>query len=826
MKMERALRLVLAALLVAAGPALARNGNEGKAADLTIHAGGTTEEDAGKPAKLVGPDARLQLVVTSRPAGVPAADVTATAHYAVAPEDVVKLHPNGRVTPLKDGTATITATAGDSKAEVQVTVERFTNPAPINFPNQVVPIFTKFGCNSGGCHGKSGGQNGFRLSLLGFEPTEDYEYLVKESLGRRVFPAAPEHSLLLLKAIATIPHGGGEKLKKDSGDYRLLVRWITQAMPYGRPEDPTLSSISVYPKNRILKTDGQQQLKIFAHYSDGSSEDISHTARYEPNDKSMAEVDEGGRVRMMGQPGSVAVMVRYQDRVGVFTALVPLGAEVKTLPPVRNVVDQVVFSRLKELGLPPSEICDDATFLRRVTLDLTGRLPSPESAKKFLADGSADKRDRAVDQLLSSEAYADFFANKWSAILRNRRDKATYEGGNFAFHQWIRTAIAQNRPYDQFVKEILTASGEISRNPAVAWYRQVTKDIEQTEDVAQLFLGVRIQCAHCHHHPYEKWSRQDYYGMTAFFSRVGRKEGLAPDEQRIFHNRGMAQAVNPKTNIAVKPTGLGEKTADLTADDDPRLALAEWMARKDNPFFAKALVNRYWKHFFNRGIVDPEDDMRETNPPSNRELLDTLARTFSEGGFNLKELARLIARSSTYQLSALPNQWNSTDRQSFSRYYPRRLPAEVLLDAIDQANGTITQFTGLPAGIRATQIPDHGGVNSYFLTVFGRPAGASACECERTGDASLAQSLHLLNSQDIHGKMSNGVAKELAADMKRQDAEKLTDLYYRAFGRAPRAEELKVATGHVEKAQPKEKQAAYEDIVWALINTKEFLFNH
>ncbi len=823
-KMERTIRLVLAALLLVGAPALAGNG--GASADLAIHAGGTTEEDAGKPAKLVGPDARLQLVVTSRPAGTPAADVTSTAHYSVAPEGVVKLHPNGRVTPIKDGAATITAVSGDSKAEVQVTVERFSNPTPINFPNQVVPIFTKFGCNSGGCHGKSGGQNGFRLSLLGFEPTEDYEYLVKESLGRRVFPAAPEHSLLLLKSIAAIPHGGGEKLKKDSGDYRLLVRWITQAMPYGRPEDPTLSSISVFPKNRVLKPDGQQQLKIFAHYSDGTAEDITHTARYEPNDKSMAEVDEAGRVKMMGQPGSVAVMVRYQDRVGVFQALVPLGVEVKNLPPAKNYVDEVVFARLKELGLPPSEVCDDQTFLRRVTLDLTGRLPSPDAARKFATDAGADKRDRVIDLLLSSEAYADFFANKWSAILRNRRDKETYQGGNFAFHQWVRSSIAQNKPYDQFVKEILTASGEISRNPAVAWYRQVTKDIEQTEDVAQLFLGVRIQCAHCHHHPYEKWSRQDYYGMTAFFSRVGRKEGLAPDEQRIFHNRGMAQALNPKTNVAVKPTGLGEKISDLTADDDPRLALAEWMARKDNPFFAKALVNRYWKHFFNRGIVDPEDDMRETNPPSNRELLETLARKFSEGGFNLKELARAIARSNTYQLSALPNQWNSSDRQSFSRYYPRRLPAEVLLDAIDQANGTTTTFTGLPVGIRATQIPDHGGVSSYFLTVFGRPAGASACECERTGDASLAQSLHLLNSQDIHGKMSSGVAKEMAADMKRTDAEKITDLYFRAFSRAPRAEELKVAGGHVEKAQAKDKQAAYEDIVWALINTKEFLFNH
>jgi hypothetical protein len=808
--------LLIAALLAAGG---------GDKAALTIHAAGADEAEAGKAAKLVGPEARLQLVVTHRDAAGKTSDATAKAAYKAAPEGVVAVDASGQVVPLKDGTATVTAAHEGMSTSVAVAVEKFAQPEPINFPNRVVPIFTKYGCNAGGCHGKSGGQNGFRLSLLGFEPQEDYEYLVKESFGRRLFPAAPEHSLFLLKGIGAIPHGGGDKLKKDSHDYRVIVRWIQQGMPYGKDTDPTINGLAVYPRHRTLGPDGRQQLRVVASYSDGSSEDVTHSARYEPNDKTMGEVDEAGRVKMLGTPGTVAIMVRYQDRVAVFEATVPLGVEVKNLPPAKTAADGPVFAKLTTLGLPPSPTSDDATFLRRVSLDLTGRLPSADRAKAFLADKAADKRDKLVEELLAGEGYADFFANKWSAILRNRRDKESYASGNFAFHAWLKQAMQENMPYDRFVREILTASGDISRNPAVAWWRQVTKDFEQTEDVAQLFLGVRIQCARCHHHPFEKWSGNDYYGLAAFFSRVGRKDGLGPDEQRVFHKRGAAAATHPKSKQALKPSGLGEKALELTADDDPRVALADWMGRKDNPFFAKSLVNRYWKHFFGRGIVDPEDDMRETNPPANRELLETLAKRFVETNFDLKELCRTIVKSSVYQLSSLPNEHNTADRQSFSRYYPRRLSAEVLLDAIDAFNGTTTAFQGLPAATRAVQIPDHGGVNSYFLTVFGKPAGASACECERSGDASLAQSLHLLNSSDIHGKMGAGIAKTLAADA-RPDPEKVDELYYRAFARPATEAERKIALAHVGKADAKAKQGAWEDVVWALINTKEFLFNH
>ncbi len=796
-------------------------------ASLSIQAASADEKDAGKPAKISGPDGRLQLVVTAKLPSGPVQDWTGKVKYSASPEGIVSVDANGRVTPLKDGKVTVKAAgAGDAGASVEVAVERLADPPAINFGNQIVPIFTKLGCNSGGCHGKSGGQNGFRLSLLGFEPGEDYEWLVQESFGRRLFPAAPDFSLLLLKSTGQLPHGGGERLKKDGHDYRLMVRWIAMGMPYGRSEDASVTGISVFPRHRVLAPEGQQQIKVLAHYSDGSLQDVSHTARYEANDKLMAEVDENGRVRMLGQPGDCAVMIRYMDFSSVFEATVPLGVAIKELPPARNAVDERVFGKLTQLGLPPSPLADDPTFLRRVSIDVAGRLPTPQEAREFLADKDPAKRDRWIDRLLAGDGYADYFANKWSAILRNRRDRDTYQAGNFAFHQWIRQSLQENKPYDRFVREILTASGEISRNPAVAWWRQVSKDFEQVEDVAQLFMGVRIQCARCHHHPFEKWSRKDYYGMAAFFSRVGRKEGLSPDEQRVFHNRGMAQSTEPKTKAALKPTGLGSQPFELTADDDPRQSLAEWMTKKENPYFARTLVNRYWRHFFNRGIVDPEDDMRETNPASNKDLLEALTKRFVESGFDLKDLIRTICRSSTYQLSSLPNEHNAGDRLSFSRYYPRRLNAEVLLDAIDTFNGTTTGFAGLPPGLRAIQIPDSGGVNSYFLTVFGKPAGASACECERSGDASLAQSLHLLNSQDIHGKMGAGIAKTLAADAAKPDKEKVEELFYRAFSRPPSEQELKAALGHVEKAAAAAKQAAYEDIVWALINTKEFLFNH
>lgn len=828
--MRRALSLVCplaflctTALLAADAPDPPGLGEPGNLLSIAIDTGRTVD---GKFI-LAGRDSHQQLIVTGTYDSGQVRDLSRDVVYTVAPEGIVTVDASGYVTPITEGDVTVHVQVPNGPdSSVSATVSNIRIDLPVNFPNQVVPVFTKYGCNSGGCHGKSGGQNGFRLSLLGFVPDEDYEYLVKEGRGRRLFPSAPERSMLLAKATAQSPHGGGHRIAVESPAYRLLHRWIEQGMPYGSPEDPTVTHIEVLPKERLMGREHSQQLISIAHYTDGSTKDVSRMTQFDSNDTEMAEVSATGLVTTAKLTGSVAVMARYQGYVGVFRATVPLGIPADSLPPVKTLVDTHVFAKLKDLGLPASEVCGDQTFLRRVTVDIAGRLPSAVETEAFLANSSPNKRAELVDGLLNSTDHAEYFANKWSAILRNKR-RAEYEKtATFGFYDWIRGNILDNKPYDQFVREILTASGDAESNAPVAWYREVKDASAQVEDTAQLFLGLRIQCARCHHHPFEVWSQQDYYGFQAFFSRVGRKKGLLQGEDRIYHNPGVAQAQNPKTKEMVKPTGLGSPTLELSQYDDPRNELADWMAAPENPFFARALVNRYWKHFFGRGLVDPEDDMRVTNPATNPELLDALAKDFIEHKFDMKHLIRTICNSQTYQLAAEPNSWNRNDKQNFSRYYPKRLNAEVLLDAINQVTGTTTGFGGAPAGTRAVQLPDSG-FTSYFLTVFGRPEASSACECERSSEANLAQSLHLLNSSEIQGKLTagGGSAARLAAEKDRDHAAKIRELYLLAFARPPLADETAIAIAHIEKCGDDVKRA-YEDIVWALINTKEFLFNH
>lgn len=802
---------------------------------------------AGKGAKhlsLTGAGDRMQLLVNGYATNGQLADVTREVSYSVSPAKVLEIDKSGFVIPLGDGKATVTAKLAGKTASVQIDVAKFGVTQEINFANKIVPIFTKAGCNGGGCHGKSGGQNGFRLSLLGFEPQEDFEYLVKEARMRRIFPAAPDHSLLLRKGAAVVPHGGGKKIEVGSYDYDLLRSWIAAGLPYGNADDPTVARIEVFPRERVMQAGGNQQLSVFAHYTDGHVEDVTRAALFEPNEKEIAEVSEHGLVTMHSQPGDVAVMVRYQGKVAVSLASLPLGAPVKHLPAERNYIDSLVFKKLKKVGMPPSELSDDATFIRRVTLDVTGRLPSKSETEKFLADKDSKKRERWVDQLLAGSDYADYFANYWSALLRNQRSlvggrSEPYMRGTYAFHSWIRESLDQNKPYDIFVREVLAASGDIAHNPPVAWYRQVKSSNQQLEDAAQLFLGTRLQCAQCHHHPFEKWSQRDYYSFGAFFSQVSRRAGSQPGEEMVYASRKVPTGTNKKNSEKVLPAGLGEKALELTPDDDARHSLVDWMASPENRFFSHALVNRYWKHFFNRGLVEPEDDMRETNPATNPELLDTLAANFVKSGFDLKKLVRDIVTSSTYQLSAIPNSHNAKDKQYFSRYYPKRLSAEVLLDAINILTKSQTKWAGLPTGTRAVQLPDnYFNSRSYFLQVFGRPDNASACACERSQEASLAQSLHLLNSKDIQTKLSSdaGRAAELAMADKMTDEQKMQELYLWAFSRQAMSHEATVGIEHVEKKLNHAKDAkgdlkkarreAYEDIVWALISSKEFLFNH
>ena len=791
-------------------------------AALQIHTGAP----AGKTAALSARDARLQLLVTATDVAGRESDATRAVKWTIEPPGALAISPAGTATPVQDGNVTITATAADGSAATStLRISNALNPRPLHFAHDVVPVLTKYGCNGGGCHGKSEGQNGFKLSLLGFEPADDFGYLVHESRGRRLFPAAPESSLLLLKGTGEMPHGGGARMTRGTPDYLTLVRWMEQGMPKGDAAAPAPVALAVYPPERLLSPNAEQQLQVTAHFADGSQRDVTALVTYESGAKEMATVTDTGLIHTAQQPGDVAVMIRYMELVGVFRATIPLGAPLAEFPPERNVIDHHVFAKLKTLGLPPSELCDDTTFLRRVTIDITGRLPKPGETESFRADTSPDKRAAAVDRLLASTDYAEYFAGKWAALLRNKRtDRPAY--GTHAFHQWIRTLLNQNRPFSELAAQVVSASGSISTAPAVAWYRAVRESKDQLQDIAQVFCGQRLQCAQCHHHPYEKWSQNDYYGFAAFFSTIGRKASDQPAEEAIFHEWKDASATNPRSGQPQKPKPLGSPATALQPQDDPRAALATWLTGQENPFFARMFANRYWKHFFSRALVEPEDDLRVTNPPVNPALLDALAAEFTKSGYDMKAFVRLICTSSTYQLSSLPNEHNATDRQNFSRFYPRRLQAEVLLDAIDAVTGLTTRFPGHPATGRAVSLPDDSfNTSSYFLTVFGRPENSSACECERTQDSSLAQSLHLLNSKGIQEKLTNGngSATALAKDT-RPAEERLKQLFVTAYARQPQPEELKKATDYLTKKNG--DQGAWEDMVWALLNTKEFLFNH
>jgi len=788
---------------------------------------------------LDGRDSAQQLIVSGRYANGAVRDLGRSVTYHVQPAGIVTIDDSGYVTPLAEGQATISVQAEGSVAgKINVMVTHLAQDLPVSFANQVVPVFTKFGCNAGGCHGKAEGQNGFKLSLLGFEPQDDYQFVVREARGRRIFPSAPEFSLLLRKGAGVVAHGGGERFAVGSPYYRVIHRWIEQGTPYGPADAPYVTRIAVLPHERVLERKSGQQLAVVAHFSDGTTADVTRMTQFEAVQADMSEVSSSGLVETKALVGTAAVMARFQSHVDVFRGTIPLGAPVDKLPAKNNFIDELVFGRLQQLGLPPSSVCDDATFLRRATIDIAGRLPTMQEAVDFAADNNKAKRQQLVDRLLASEDYSDYFANKWSAILRNRRSGPNDKlESTIAFHKWIRDSLVENKPYDEFVRELLTSQGEEVKTPQVVWYREVKDQTSQLEDTAQLFLGQRIGCARCHHHPFEKWSQQDYYRFAAFFAQVEVKEAKAakkgnkkknepdiPGEPfQVALKEKQPSAVNPRTGDTVRPAGLGAAELDVAKDDDAREQLVDWLSEPENPFFARALANRYWKHFFGRGLVDPEDDMRVTNPASNPELLDALSQHFVAHHFDLKDLIRTICTSQVYQLSAVPNAHNAADRQNYSRFVPKRLNAEVLLDAIDAVTLSKTKFKDVPEATRAVQLPDNL-FDNYFLSVFGRPDSASACECERSSDATLAQCLHMFNSSDLLAKVAGKRAQELAKDQ-RPTNERLREIYLVALSREPSTEELSRLTAYLEKKKDNQQQA-YEDVMWAVVNATEFLFNH
>ncbi len=787
---------------------------------------------------LKGADDARQLVLTANLTTGRQQDLSSNVKYEVAHPKIARVTSEGRVLPLADGQTEITITFADKSVKVPLTVSDTTVNLPINFANQVVPIFTKLGCNAGGCHGKASGQNGFKLSLLGFEPELDYMTLVKEGRGRRVFPAAPDNSLLLLKSTATLPHGGGKKMEKDSDEYRMVRRWIAAGMPFGKADDPTVTKISVFPEKRVLARQNKQQLAVYAHYSNGAVEDITRRAQYESNETEIANVDVSGVVRTNDSSGESAIMVRYSGHVSVFRATVPLGLKTPDYQfPAKTLVDAHTLNKFKQLGLVPAELCTDEEFIRRASIDICGTLPTAAEVLAFVADQDPNKRDKLVDNLLERPEYAYYFTNKWADILRvKRRQQPQRAKGTFGFHEWIRDSIAADKPYDEFVREIIAATGDEISHPPTVWYRELQNFEQFVDDTAQVFLGLRLACAQCHHHPYEKWSQDDYWGLAAFYGRVGRKQIAEPGGfqgqpnqlTRVFV-RNAGNVNNKRTGQPAKIKALDAEALEVPPTEDPRHKLVDWMTAANNPFFARAVANRYWAHFFGRGIVDPLDDMRVTNPASNDELLDALAKDFIAGKFSLKHLVRTITKSRTYQLSAIPNDFNKQDKQNFARFYPRRMSAEVLLDAVNQVTESPSGFGGLPqdqfAPKRAIMLPDES-FTSYFLEVFGKPQRISACECERVSEANLAQALHLLNSDEVQNKLARGDGKadKLAKDAAKDDKAKVEELFLATFARKPNPQEMNDALAHIAKYAQNKKQA-YENILWALVNTKEFVFN-
>ena len=779
--------------------------------------------------RLRGSDSLAQLVVTVRQADGSTADLSGSARYSSSDSKFAVVDRDGLVRPRGEGATSVKVEAGGKSSVIKVIVSEFSDSRPVHFTSEIVPILSKYGCNAGGCHGKATGQNGFRLSLLGFDPKMDYEALVREGRGRRVVPTAPAESLLLKKTTAKVPHGGGRKFGEGTPEYNTIARWISQGSPYDAGKERALTGLSVEPAQRLVPRGGRQQVRVTAQFSDGTSADVTRLAQYQSNAADLATVDEKGVIQAGEGVGEAAIMARFGGLVAVARATVPHSRPDRDWqgPASSNIVDPHVFRKLKELGLRPSETCSDGEFIRRATLDLCGILPSPAEVAAFQADHAPDKRAKLVDKLIDRPEYADLFAMKWSTILKNKRTFGPQsQAGTFAFHAWIRQAMAENKPYDQFVKQIVTARGDAANNPPVVWYRQVNTIEERVDDTTQLFLGMRVQCARCHHHPFERWSQEDYYGFASLFTRIGNKPGMDQFTPRIYV-MPVGLATNPMTmkEQAPKPLG-GEALPNLKGHEDPREKLTDWMAKKDNPYFAKALVNRYWKHFFSRGLVEPEDDMRVSNPPANPELLDALADDFIAHGFDIKRLVRVLATSRAYDRSSLPNESNAIDRRNFARYYARRLPAEVMLDAVNSLAGTREAFAGLPAGFRATQLPDDG-FDSAFLDIFGRPKRESVCECERSAEANLSQTLLLLNSAELQGKLTSasGRASKYAVDP-RTNAEKVEELYRVAFARAPLSDESDACVELLERRNADKKlKQGYEDLIWALINTKEFLFN-
>ncbi len=775
--------------------------------------------------KLNSATARQEIVVQAVYADGVTRDVTARARFKLANPQLARVA-QAVVSPLTNGETELRVTFGGRSQIIPVSVIAATVAPPISFKLDVMPVFSKAGCNTGACHGTSRGKDGFHLSLFGFDPDGDYFRLTREQIGRRINLAIPQESLIVQKGLGAVQHTGGVRFTTNSELCRTLVGWLKA----GAKADPTnvarLAGIEIFPKSAVMEgSNTLQRFIVRAHYSDGAERDVTPLAVFISNNDMTARAAEDGAVTA-GQRGEAFIQARFGEfNVGAQVMVIP-----KDLPyqwpekvAANNYIDEAVYAKLKKLRLTPSDVCGDATFLRRAYLDIIGELPPPDAVEKFLADPAADKRDRLVDKLLDRKEFAELWVMKWAELLEIRsHDNIVYPKAALVYFEWLRNQMLAGVPLDKIVRSLLNASGSTLGDPAANYYEMEPDPQKLAENTAQVFLGMRIQCAQCHNHPFDRWTLNDYYGFDAFFARIGRKPGDDPRATVIF-DRADGEVKHPVTGAVMRPKFLGGEVPDIKPDESRREVLARWLTSPQNPYFARNIVNIIWAHFLGRGIIQPVDDVRISNPPSNPELLDALAAKLVDYQYDYKKLVRDICTSRTYQLDTRPNDTNATDDRNFARASIRRIRAEVLLDCISEVTATQDKFSGLPRGARAVEIPD-GNTADYFLTTFGRASRATVCSCEVKVDPNLSQALDLLNGDTIQNKIEQGgVVKALLKRGETPD-QVIADLYLRCLSREPTTDETTKLRGFFKKdAAP---EPVLNDVFWSLLNAKEFVFNH
>jgi hypothetical protein len=786
-----------------------------------------------QPEKIVlaGPRATQQIVISGRYGEGNVRDLTHFADVKVE-GDSVALDADRFLTARKNGIAHLVVKAGTQVVRVPVTVQNVDKPQPVSFRNEVIASLNVGGCNQGACHGTPSGKNGFKLSLRGYDPASDFIQLTRDIMGRRTDRQHPEASLMLQKGLGRVPHEGGARFPATSIPAQTMLAWLSEGLQDDAPTLPKVTKVDVLPGSRVLNEPARyQQLSVIAHFADGSARDVTRLTVFTSSDQAIAGVNPNGLVEFY-QSGEVAVLCRFlEELVPVrITYLEPKQGFAWSNPPEANFVDKHVFAKLKMLNIQPSDLCTDQEFIRRAYMDVCGVLPSPAESKKFFDSKDPQKRAKLVDELLGRPEYADLWTLKWADVFRNTR-KSVQLKGTFVFQKWLHNHIDKNVPLDQLVREVITSGGSTFSNPAANYYRVARDPQNLAETTAQLFFGIRMQCAKCHNHPFERWTQDDYYHLAAFFARVKhKKDTLEPGDKQgkggaeVIYTARSGEVTQPRTGKVMPPKFLGGPVPEIAPGKDRREALARWMTGPTNPFLPKSLVNRVWYHLMGRGIVDPVDDFRDSNPSANDDLLDALAKDFVDHKFDAKHLIRTIMNSRTYQLSAQTNDFNKDDAKYFSHAVTKLHTAEQLFDALCYVTDVPEKFPNMPLGTRAVQLPD-GEVNSPFLKTFGQPARELACECEREGDSNLAQALQLINGPAVNDRLrkaDNRLGKLLAA--KKSETEVLNDLFLVTLTRLPTASESSAMLQHVASAMDKRK--AWEDVHWALINSKEFLFRH